>query len=417
MLNKIKKSISSKQGKVLLENFFSLSVLQLGGMLLPLITLPYVLRVIGFEKYGLIALALSLVAYFNSIVDYSFRITATRDVAIFRDSPKKLNLIYSKVITVKAIFLLLSLLVLTIIILVYPPFYKEKFIFFSAALSLVGYMLFPEWFFQGIEKMKYITIINITVKIVFALSVFIFLHDESDYKIYPLMTSLGLLFSGISGQYILIKKYNIRYNYISIKRIKNTVVGNTPIFINQFVPNLYNNSGGFLLGVLGSPELLGVYSAIRKIIDLAVILLNTVSRVFFPFLNKKKSAFPLYKKLMLSLSFGGVVLLIAVNKFIFWYLDVDYIYAIWVLILLALSIIGNTAYDVFGLNYFIIKNKDRLVMRNTIKMSIIGVLITVPLIYFFNIIGAALSLMISRSLLGSGLYFKYKKEIKTNLNI
>ena|SRR5690554_871571 len=407
MLNKIKNSLKSQQGKVLLGNFFSLSALQLVGMLLPLITLPYVLRVIGFEKYGLIALALSLVAYFNSIVDYSFRITATRDVAVFRDSPKKLNLIYSKVLTVKTIFLAVSLFILTIIIMVYPPFYEEKFIFFSAALSLVGYMLFPEWFFQGIEKMKYITIINLTVKIAFALSVFIFIKEDSDYKIYPLMTSLGLLFSGIAGQYILIKKHKIKYYKLSIKRIKSTISENTPIFINQFVPNLYNNTGGFLLGIFGTPALLGVYTAIRKIIDLAVTLLNIVSRVFFPYLNKKKSAFNLYRKLMFTLTTIGVILLIISNQLIFWYLDINNSLAIWVLILLALSIFGNTAYDVFGLNYFIVRNEDNLVMRNTIMMSITGLLITIPLIYYFNIIGASLSLLISRTLLGSGLYFKF----------
>mgnify|MGYP000636851232 CR=1 FL=1 len=407
MLDKIKNKLKSKQAKVLIGNFFSLSALQLVGMLLPLITLPYVLRVIGFEKYGLVALALSLVAYFNSIVDYSFRITATRDVAVFRDSPKKLNLIYSKVITIKAVFLLLSLITITIIVLAYPPFYKEKFIFFSAALSLVGYMLFPEWFFQGIEKMKYITIINIVVKIAFAFSVFIFIRDESDYKIYPLMTSLGLLFSGIAGQYILIKKYNIKYINLSAKRIKKNIKENTPIFINQFVPNLYNNTGGFLLGIIAEPALLGIYVAIRKIIDISVNLLNIVSRVFFPFLNKQKSAFLFYKKLMFSTSVLGVIVLLLSNQLIFWYLDIVNPLAIWVLLILSLSIIGNTAYDVFGLNYFIVRNQDKLVMKNTIVMSIIGFCITIPLIYYFNIIGAALSLLISRSLLGSGLFFKY----------
>src|SRR5690554_7783513 len=132
MLEDLKNKLKTKQAKTLLENFFSLSALQVVSMLLPLITLPYVLRTIGYEKYGLIALALSLTAYFNSIVDYSFRITATRDVAVFRDSPKKLNLIYSKVITIKTIFLIISLLIISIIVITYPPFFEERFIFFAA---------------------------------------------------------------------------------------------------------------------------------------------------------------------------------------------------------------------------------------------------------------------------------------------
>lgn len=410
MLNKIISSLKSQQGKVLLGNFFSLSALQLVGMLLPLITLPYVLRTIGYEKYGLIALALSLTAYFNSIVDYSFRITATRDVAVFRNSPKKLNLIYSKVITVKTLFLLFSLLVITVVVLVYPPFYKEKTLFFFSAFSLVGYALFPEWFFQGIEKMKYITIINVSVKIIFAFCIFIFIKEESDYMILPLMTSLGLLFSGIAGQYILIRKYKIKYNFISIKRLKKTISANTPIFINQFVPNLYNNSGAFLLGILATPYLLGIYTAIRKIVGLAETLLNIVSRVFFPYINKKRDAFHFYKKLMFFTGGIGIIAMILSYQIIFWFLDIDDPIALWILILLSFSIIGYITYDVFGLNYFIVRNQDRLVMKNTLIMSLSGFCVTIPMIYYFDIFGAAFSLLISRYLMGGGLLFKYYKH-------
>jgi len=407
MLEDLKNKLKSKQGKTLLENFFSLSALQIVGMLLPLITLPYVLRTIGYEKYGLIALAGSLVAYFNSIVDYSFRITATRDVAVFRGSQKKLNLIYSKVITVKTIFLLLSLLIITIVVLSYPPFYQEKTLFFFSALSLVGYMLFPEWFFQGIEKMKYITIINLSVKVIFALSIFIFIKKEDDYIILPLMTSLGLLFSGLVGQYILIRKYKIKYNFISMKRFKKTIGENTPIFVNQFVPNLYNNSGAFLLGVFATPYLLGIYTAIRKIVGLAETLLNIVSRVFFPYINKKRDAFHFYKKLMFFTGSIGIIAMILSYQIIFWFLDINHPIAIWILIILSLSILGYITYDVFGLNYFIVRNQDKLVMKNTILMSIIGFCITLPLIYYFDIIGAATSLLISRFLMGGGLFYRY----------
>ena len=104
-----------KDAKVLLENFVSLSALQLVGMLLPLITLPYLLRVLGFSNYGIVILAASLVAYFQSITDYSFKITATRDVAVFRNSPEKLNIIYSKVLIVKGMFLIFSFFIISTI--------------------------------------------------------------------------------------------------------------------------------------------------------------------------------------------------------------------------------------------------------------------------------------------------------------
>jgi PST family polysaccharide transporter len=85
------RKLKSKDGKTLLENFVSLSALQLIGMLLPLITLPYILRVIGFEKYGIIVFATSLIAYFMALTDFSFQITAVRDVAVFKNSQKKIK--------------------------------------------------------------------------------------------------------------------------------------------------------------------------------------------------------------------------------------------------------------------------------------------------------------------------------------
>ncbi|HPE83731.1 MAG TPA: oligosaccharide flippase family protein [Aequorivita sp.] len=396
--------------KVLLENFVSLSALQLVGMLLPLITLPYLLRVLGFSNYGIVILAASLVAYFQSITDYSFKITATRDVAVFRNSPEKLNIIYSKVLLVKGLFLILSFLILTAIVLLYPPFYEERMVFFLTMPLLIGYGLFPEWFFQGIEKMKYISLLNIGIKLFFTICVFVFITKKEDYWIYPLLQSAGFIGAGLVGQYILIKKYKLKFHWLRFKMIKNTIKDNFPIFINQFLPNLYNNTNTLLLGIFTTTYLVGIYDALKKIIDLCVAFLNIVSRVFFPFLNRKKDAFSKYRDMMLVLGICLSIFPVLAHQIIFWYLDLDYEKSLLILTLLSLSLIGYTAYDIFGLNYFIVRRKDKLVMNNTILSSLIGLVLAFPLIYFFNIIGAAVNLMIARFLMGGGLTYEYFKK-------
>ncbi len=410
MIKKFKNLLKNKDTKTLFENFVSLSVLQLVGMLLPLITLPYVLRVLGFTNYGLIILASSLVAYFQSVADYSFRITATRDVAIFRDSPKKLNLIYSKVLTVKAIFLIISMVILTMVILLYPPFYKERVVFFLTIPILFGYALFPEWFFQGIEKMKYITILNLSIKIFFTICVFVFIKTKEDYWIYPMLQSAGFIGAGIVGQFILIKKYKLKFIWLPIKAIKKTIISNFPIFVNQFLPTLYNNTSSFLLGIIGGALWLGIYDAIKKIIDLSIAILNIVSRVFFPFLNRKKEAFIKYKKLMLILSVFMTVCILLSHQLVFWYLNITYDKAFYILLILAISLLGNTLYDIFGLNYFIIKRQDKFVMLNTITASLIGFVLAFPLIFFYGIFGAALNLTLARWLMGGRLMYKWYKN-------
>lgn len=409
---KLKGIFSSKDRKILWHNFFSLSLLQLVTLFLPLITLPYVLRVIGYEKYGLISLATALVAYFQAIVDYSFKVTAVRDVVKHKNNLKKLSIIYSRVMIVKLSLLFVSLTFITLIVNIYSPFYAEKKLFFYSGLSLIGVVIFPEWFFQGIEKMKYITLVNISIRIAFTLSIFIFIKEQSDYLLLPLLTSIGLFFSGLVGQYILFKSFKIRFLILPPKNIKKIIKKNFPIFINQFIPNLYNNSTSFLLGIMVNTEMLGVYTAIRKVIDLCVVLLNVVSRVFFPFLNREKEAFIHYRNLMFTLVLIGLILLFSGKNFIFMYLGLLDPLALPVLLIMGFSVVGFVAYDVYGLNYFIVKRQDKLVMMNTISSSVIAFAGAVPLIYYFGIIGAALSLFFGRMLMGGGMFFYYIWKVK-----
>ncbi|KMQ59139.1 polysaccharide biosynthesis protein [Chryseobacterium sp. BLS98] len=412
MVNRIKKIFNTKDKKALLENFVSLSALQLIGMLLPLVTLPYILRVIGFEKYGVIVFSASLIAYFTALTDFSFRITATRDVAIYRDSPKKLNIIYSKVLTIKTLFLLLSWLIIAIAVFLYPPFYENKEIYFYTSLLLLGYVLFPEWFFQGIEKMRYITYLNLGIKLFFTLCVFIFIKKESDFWIYPLLQSAGYVGAGLVGQYVLVKKYKLKFIFLPYKLIIKTIKTNSPIFINQFVPNLYNNTSTFLLGILGTPKLVGIYQAILTVVNLIVTLIEILSRVFFPFLNRKKDAFQWYKNMMLITISIMIIGVLVFNKLIFWYLNVNYENAFWILLILAIGLFGYTLYNIFGLNYFIVHRQDKLVMTNTLFASVLGFILAYPLIHFYSVLGAAINLSLARCVMGGGLFYKFFRKKK-----
>lgn len=408
-IKNIKRKLNNKDAKTLLENFISLSALQLIGMFLPLITLPYILRIIGFEKYGIIVFAGTLIAYFQSLTDYSFKITAVRDVAIFKESPKKLNLIYSKVIIVKGIFLTLSLLLISLIVFLYPPFYDYKLIYGLTMLSLVGYALFPEWFFQGIEKMRYITYLNLGIKFFFTLCVFVFIRSEEDFWIYPLLQSAGLIGAGLLGQLMLIYKYKLKLVWLPKRVIKQTISTNFPLFVNQFVPTLYNNTSTFLLGLIGTKSMIGIYQAILIVINLAIALLEILSRVFFPFLNRKKNAFVSYKNMMLVLVLFMSITILAGHQVVFWYLNISYKNDFWILVILTIGLFGYSLSNIYGLNYFIIQREDKLVMKNTLRASLIGFLLAFPLVHSLGIFGAAINLSLARWMMGGGLYFKYLK--------
>lgn len=401
--------IGSNNRKVLFQNFISLSSIQLMGMILPLISLPYVLRVIGFDNYGIIVFATSLINYFTSLTDYSFKITAVRDIAVFKESKKKLNFIYSKVLIVKFIFLCISLFLISSIVFLYPPFYENGLIFILCMLILVGHALFPDWFFQGIEKMRYLTFLNIGIKIFFTICIFIFIKEKDDYWIYPLLQGAGFIGAGLVGQLILIYTFKLKFYWLSWRIIKNTIVSNFPIFINQFVPTLYNNTSTFLLGLMYSKSLVGVYQAILTITNLGASLIEILSRVFFPFLNRKKESFSKFMKMMILLVVIIFIGTLSTNKILFWYLNINHESSFWILFVLSIGLFGYTFYNIFGLNYLIVHKKDRIVMENTLKSSLVGFLFAFPLIYFFGALGSAVNLSFSRLLMGGGVFIKYLK--------
>lgn len=201
----------------------------------------------------------------------------------------------------------------------------------------------------------------------------------------------------------------MRFIFLKTKIIKHTIRDNFPIFVNQFLPNLYNNTTTLLLGIFATPYLVGVYDSLKKVVNVPVMILGVVSRVFYPFLNRKKNAFVHYRKIMSILTLILFVLPIIFHSIIISYLNLDYSNSFLIIIILSASIIGYAAYDIYGLNFFIIRRQDKLVMRNTFYSSIIGFLLAFPLIYYFNIIGASINLLLARFFMGGGLFYKYHK--------
>ena len=298
----------SKEVRRLLENFFSLSILKLVNAILPFVTLPYLIKVLGFEHYGAIVLALSLITYFQAVTDYGFNLSATREIAKHRHSNNQLSYIYSKTILSKIILLIISLLFIFLLIFSIPQFRDDLLIYSLMCLMLIGQTLFPEWFFRGVEQMRYITILDLIVKVGFTLGVFFLIKKSEDYWLYPLLYGVGFLITSIIAHIFIFKKYQINLIFVSLKKISRNLKKNLSLFINQFMPNFYNNTTTFLIGMLLGNNAAGVFGAIRQIINILSVFNAVVSMVFFPYLVRKKEKFYLFSKFYLIGFFVFLVL-------------------------------------------------------------------------------------------------------------
>ena len=166
-INKIK---TSKDGRTLLANFGYLSLLQVAGYVFPLITMPYLARVIGAEGFGKIAFASAVIVWVQTIADWGFNFTATRDVAQSRDNKDNVSKIFSNVLWARCLLTLFSGVILFIFV-AFVPYFKENVVVILATFLMVpGHVLFPDWFFQAIERMKYTTIFNLFKRLILNIS-------------------------------------------------------------------------------------------------------------------------------------------------------------------------------------------------------------------------------------------------------
>lgn len=419
MINKVKALISrinkSKDGKTVASNFGYLMLLQVASYIFPLLTIPYLARVIGVEGFGKIAFAAAVIVWLKTISDWGFNYTATRDVALNKNDLNKVSEIFSNVLWARIILMLLSLLLLLIAIAFIPYFEENKIILLVSFLLVPGNIFFPEWFFQAMERMKFITIFSLTSKLIFTLLVFIFIKEKSDFILQPLFISLGFIVSGFFATYIIVFKWKIKIQSPSLKEIVKTIKGSTDVFINNIMPNLYNSFSVVLLGFYGGSVANGLLDAGTKFINISQQFLTIISRVFFPLLSRKIDSHNLYAKINIYLSIFACVSLFILAPFIisFFYTE-EFSNAVIILRIMSVSIIFSALISTFGTNFMIVKGYEKDLRNITIICSLVGFILAFPLISSYGYIGAAITIMATRAILGIRIATKAIKIEKSN---
>lgn len=391
----------NKEAKTVAGNFMWLSLLQVAGYVFPLITMPYLARVIGVEGFGKIAFASAIMVWIQTIADWGFNLTATRDVAQNRENPQKVSEIFSNVLWARCLLMVVSFIVLLILIVAIPQFKENSDVIFVSFLMVPGHILFPDWFFQAVERMKYTTILNVIMKLIFTLAVFIFIKDKDDYILQPLFTSLGFVVSGAIALYIIINRWKVKLYKPNWENIKYTIKSTTDVFINHLAPNLYNSLSVVLLGFFGGGVANGIYDGGNKFFAIICNLLNTITRAFYPFLSRRKDFHSKFVKIVVLIAtFFSIITFILAPWLVETMLSSEFSESIIVVRILSISLIFYVLSTAYGTCYLIINNREKVLRQSTIICSVIGFLIAIPLIYHYTYIGVALTVTITRALLG-----------------
>lgn len=406
-----------KYDRKLLENILSLGTIKGLEYILAFITFPYLVRVLRVEQYGLIIFAQSVVQYFVLFTDYGFNLLGPREIAQ-HDGVEERGSVFSNVFFAKLFLLFLSSIVFGTGLIVLKIYSNVDYLLYCIFyLMVIGNVLFPIWFFQGIQQMRYITFVNIVANVIRVAGIFIFVKSSQDYLIAALFQAIVPLIASVFSWVILVKDYPEVMVLPSIKGIKKMLIDGWSIFTSTVAINLYTASNVVFLGMLTNNVVVGYFSGAKKIIDNITQLITPITQAIYPYVSKKASAsktdaLRFLHKIVMFLGGGNFILSLFILMFAEWIVKLllgnGYEQSVLLLRIMALLPVIISLSNVFGVQTMLVFGMQKAFSKILIMAAVLNTCIVFPLIYFFEGVGVSVSITVTECLVTVAMWYVLK---------
>ncbi|MBR6903994.1 MAG: oligosaccharide flippase family protein [Bacteroidales bacterium] len=388
-------SIGSANAKTLTKNFSALAVLQAMRYLIPFIVLPYVTPIIGVTHFGEIAVAYAIALIFQTVVNFSFDFIGARDVARNREDMGKVSEIVSTILCARIVLYVLAFVLLGGIVLAVPKFREIWLLILISVATAFFSMNVSEWFFQGIEKMEHITIVNVISRVVYIVLIFTFIKEREDYLLYPIFNLLGFVMASMYSIVMMTRKYKCRLHIPPFSKILDSFNIGKDLFVNQVCMSLCINLPNILLGTISGSAAAGLYDAAGKLHNAGKHSIDVLNRTFFPFLSRQMDKHTGYRRINFFFSLLLAVLLFFLAPLLIRLLYSDeFLPAIPLLRILAVSVFFTGISSAYGVNYLLLIGREKLLRNITLTVTLLGVVLFVVLTYLYSTVGAAVAVVI-----------------------
>ena len=295
----------------LIENFLSLTILQGINYLLPLITIPYLYNHLGVERYGLVNFAISFIQYFLIVTDFGFGLSGTRYIAENRDHKEAIDTYVNSATFSRIGICIISFAVLLICLFLIPSLRQEKVFFLLFFGQVIGNIMSPYWFFQGMEKMIFITMMKVITKILSLTPLFFVVKDSVDYFYIPICYSVGSIGSGIICLYLMKKRFGVNFFFPKIKNIVIVTKDSANYFLSRISVSMFTNTNTFVLGLVLGNTIVGYYSLADKVYQALTGIYQPLVAAIFPYMTKNKRI-TLFKKIFIWSNLANICLVVIV---------------------------------------------------------------------------------------------------------
>lgn len=395
------------------------------SFIFPLITFPYVSRVLGVDNIGKINFSDSIIGYFALLASLGIYQYAIREGSRYKENSEKLSKFVSEIFSLNILFTLVSYITLIFTIIIIPKLHSYFLLIMISSTSIIFNTIGCNWLNSICENFLYTTVRNILVKIISIILMLFFVRDINDYVLYTII----VVFSAAAGQlcnYFYLKKvcpFNITIHLNLSKHIKPILI----IFATEIAATIFVNSDMTLLGILASERSVGLYSVSTKLYRLIKNIPVAIFAVIIPrlslYLEKGQNG-----KYMLSLSKALETIMVLVipiiigiellgNNIIYIISGSEYLDSLISFKILGLAFLFSTL-SVYN-NYLILlpNRKENIVLQATIFAAIFNIVANIIFIPVFKQNAAAMTTLISEMIVVLWGNFHIKKQFKIKYNI
>lgn len=395
----------------LIGHFFSMSAVQALNVLMPLFTIPYLIRVMGLEVFGVFNYLLAVAGFLVVLVDYGLTLTGTRDVAMKQNDPAALSHMFSVKWVTQVLLLIPAFLALLLLYSLLPDRNISFDLWVLVFLMVPANMLLPTWFLQGVQAFRTLAWLSFFNKALYVLLVFMFVRAADQLWLLILFYVGSHFLTAAMGFFFVLQRYRLQFTVPSWTAIWHSLTSGWPVFVSSLSVAIYTNSALVILGFFTGDRNMGVFAAVEKVLLVFRLGLSTLFSVIYPKVSQLAAQGLLQirqflRKILAMLLFGVVSAVLILYAFapqlveiITGNADTAVLRLLYILLPLPVLI----AFNMPSYQMLLASNRQKWYARVMVIAAATGVLLNIALAPSLQEIGTGISLLVAELVIALGL--------------
>lgn len=380
------KSLFRNNTKVV-ENYFFMTALQMISSAFGILIYPYLIRVLGANSYGLYVYAVSVSSYFLSFVAFGFNFVGLKFISQNKTNTGIKSEVVSSIMSAKAYLSVLSSLIFVIILLTIPFLRDHKIIFSIIFVQILSEVIFPVWYFQGVQKMKIVTYIQLFFRLLSVPFIILLIHSADDGWKYALIASLTVILPAITLFVYLLRYEKLSIRLISPYRLSIYFRDALPFFWSSTAGTIKQESVTIIIGAFFGMKDVALYDLANKLIILPRMLTSSINAALFPKVieNIKKETVRKLIKYETLIGLAVVAFVVVFGYWLVWLLGgADMLGAYPLAVILSFTV---TSWLIVGsyINFiFVPQNRYYFVTKNQLVALLSFMILCIPLALIYR---------------------------------